>query len=117
MAMDYGDTFDMSHDARPDRRQTDWMWNEVNSLRTEITAQHRGLRSDMNAGFAKLSHDISERVSPLERRAEDHSTRLTIIETERKSEQAQAIKRGTYAAIIVTTSMQALWKILEHFWK
>lgn len=101
----------------PERRETDWMWNQLNAMRDDMKEQHQRLRSDMHAGFDKLSHEIRERVNPLERRAEDHSGRLIVIETERRSEAAQALKRGTWAGLLAAVGFQALMKVIEHWWK
>lgn len=101
----------------PERRETDWLFQRLNDLEGQMREQHQRLRSDMNGGFLKLAHEIGERVSPLERRAEDHSGRLLTIEVERRSEAAQSVKRGALAGILAATGLQAMMKVLEHFWK
>lgn len=100
----------------PERRETDWLFQRLNALEDQMREQHQRLRSDMNAGFMKVAHEISERVSPIERRAEDHSGRLIVIETERRAEAAQSMKRGAWAGILAATGLQACLKMFEHWW-
>lgn len=106
----------IDHD-NPQRRETDWLFQRLNSLEDQMRDQHQRLRSDMNAGFAKLSHEVGERVQPLERRAEDHSGRIIVIETERRAEAAAAVKKGALAGILAASGLQAAMKVLEHWWK
>ena len=101
----------------PERRETDWLFHRLNTLEDQMREQHQRLRSDMNGGFATLAHEIGERIAPIERRSEDHSGRIIVIETERRAEAAQAIKRGTWAGILAATGVQASLKVLEHWWK
>lgn len=101
----------------PQRRETDWLFQRLNALEDKMSDQHRRLRDDMSNGFTKLSHEIVERVTPLERRAEDHSGRIIVIETERRAEAAQSVKRGALAGVLAATGLQATMKVLEHFWK
>lgn len=101
----------------PERRETEWLFQRLNDLENQMRDQHQRLRSDMNAGFTRVTHEIGERVSPLERRAEDHSGRLLTIEVERRAEAQQALKRGTWAGVLAGAGITGVFKVLEHWWK
>jgi cell division septum initiation protein DivIVA len=90
-----------------------WLYNELQSLRTEVREQHQRLRSDMNAGFALISNDC-KKCTQL------YGTRLTVIETERTIEQREQSKtealharqvaaRGTVAGAIAAAIVTGIW--------
>jgi len=84
----------------------DWLYEELRDLREQHREAHARLRTDMNAGFAAMTQEMRWRSE----RLDDHSQRLVIIETERKGEQSQAMKRGTWAALLGAAGLTAAWE-------
>jgi hypothetical protein len=81
-----------------------WVLQALQDLRADMRDQHRRIRDDMNKGFDALHEGIrghAERLS-------DHSDRLITIETERKIEAANALKRGTWAGIAAASGVTVL---------
>lgn len=96
---------------RPERRETDWLWNELNALRDTITSQHQRVREDINAGFTRVSHEVKE----VDRRIADQLARIIVIETERGIEKTQAVKRGTWAGLIAASGITVALKLLDRY--
>lgn len=68
-------------------------------IRDQIDERHRSMRASMEDRFDKVlaKMDIEKRVS--------------IIETERKSEAKQALKQSTYIALVVSAGLTGLLQI------
>jgi hypothetical protein len=99
-----------------DPERVDWLYNELQSMRTEVEEQHQRLRSDMNVGFDRISSDC-KRCTQL------YGTRLTVIETERTIEQReqdktealrvrQVVARGTVAGSIAAAIVAGVWSLI-----
>lgn len=92
-----------------ERPVIDYFLEELRLLRAEQTERHQRMRSEMHAGFDKVTMEVRQRL-------DDHSGRLLIIETERKVEQTQSVRRGTWAGILAATGLTALMKVIEGTW-
>ena len=78
----------------------------INQLRKDFAEAHARLRTDMTAGFGDLS-------SKLDAHAKDDQAvadRVLVMETERKGEQSQAMKRGTVAALLGAAGLTGAWE-------
>lgn len=96
-----------------DHRETDWLFNRMNALEEQMREQHQRLRSDMNAGFEKVSHDLRQTVISMTPTCRAHGERLLVIETERGIEKSQALKRGTWAGLAAASGFTILWEVIK----
>ncbi len=99
----------------PNQERTDWLYHELTDLREQLRENHSRLRADMNLGFSNLAAEMHDGFARIDARAEHHSGRLTIIETERGMEKSQALRRGTWAGLVSAGGFMAVWKAAEHF--
>lgn len=63
----------------------------------------------------ELQADVKLFVST--RPCEMHGSRILVIETERKTEARQSVKRGAIAGILSSAGIVIVWETLKHTWK
>ena len=80
-----------------------WIYEALQALRNDMTQQHTRLREDVNRGFDAMRVTMEAQND----RMNDHSDRLVVIETERRSEAAHALRRGTWAGIAAAAGLTA----------
>ena len=78
----------------------------INQLRKDFQESHGRLRRDMTEGFA----DLSSKLDVHAKDDQDVADRVLVIETERKGEQSQSMKRGTWAALLGAAGLTAAWE-------
>lgn len=89
-------------------------FERMEQLQRQFIDSHTRLRHSMEAGFDDLRQKLDDHAKDDQKVAD----RVLVIETERKSEQAQAVRRGTWAGLLSATGLTALLKALEgHWWK
>lgn len=80
-----------------ERRETDWLREEIHQMRQEHREAHQRLRSDMHAEFDRI------RVEVLMKHAlslEGLGARVLVMETERDMDAKHAAKWGVWAGIL-----------------
>lgn len=85
-------------------------YEEMQKLRGDFQVMQTLLRGSMTEGFTGLS-------DKLDAHAKDDAAvekRVTRIEIERQGEQNQAMKRGTWAAMIGAAGLTAAWEAVKH---
>ena len=87
----------------------------LQELRQDVREQHQRLRTDMNAGFDRLTTDERER----QKAVADYRERLTAIETTLAERKTVTQGRMSVVVALVSSGMFALWQTLTHFlnWK
>lgn len=86
-----------------------WLLQVLAQLRDDMRDQHARLRSDMTLGFNALREE-------LRRHDDDYNTlasRVTVIETERRSEEKLAVKRGTWAGLLASAGLTGIVALLR----
>lgn len=88
-----------------------WLFNELGSMRQQMTDQHQRLRADMMAEFDKIramfaAHEREDRVT---------QQRVTVIEVEREMEAKQAAKVGTLAGVVGAAGLTAVVEAVKHW--
>ena len=96
-----------------DRRETDWLFQRLNTLEDQMREQHQRLRSDMNAGFMQVTHEVRVGFVSTDERLKDHGDRILVIETTRMMERREAGKRGTWAGIAAASGLTVIWELLK----
>ncbi len=86
-----------------------WIYEALERLRSDMTNQHTRLRDDVNRGFDGMRLGMEGHTD----RMDEHSVRLTIIETERKGEAQRAMKHGTWAGILAAAGLTAVIDALK----
>jgi hypothetical protein len=101
----------MTNDHHPMTPTTDhgWIYEALERLRTDMQQQHVRLRDDMNRGFDALRMEIRRETD----RVDDHSDRITMIETARTVEEKAAVKHGTWAGIMTSIGANALFYLVR----
>lgn len=89
-----------------------WLYQAIQDLRAEVRDGHTRMRTDMNAGFDKLDHQIRIQNG----RVNDTEDRLLVIETERKAEAAEAIKKGTLAGMLGAGGLAGVIEAFRQWW-
>ena len=89
------------------------IFEAIQALRGEFMEGHQRLRTDMTNGFAALSTKFELHVK------DDQAVenRVLIIETERKGEATQAVKRNALTSLLVSSGMVGAWKLMDRFLK
>jgi hypothetical protein len=88
-----------------DRRETELTISDVYQL---VDGSHKRLREDMNAGFSELRIQIAE----MSKRAAQHESRTTVIETERRMEAKQARLMGAIAGSVAGIISSAIFSLI-----
>jgi hypothetical protein len=89
-----------------------WLYDALQAIRAEVRDGHHRLRQDMNAGFDKLDHQIrvqNGRVGTVE-------DKVLVIETERKAEAGDAIKKGTLAGLLGAGGLAGIVEAMRQWW-
>lgn len=89
-----------------------WLYDALQEIRAEVRDGHHRLRQDMNAGFDKIEDQVrfqNGRVGQVE-------TRVTVIETERKTEDRQVIKKGTLAGLLGAGGVAGILEAVRSWW-
>lgn len=74
----------------------EWLQAQLRLMSQQSQDQHQRLRSDMTAGFDKITAAMTEHAKD-DQKVE---TRVTIIETQRAGEAREAVKRSTYVGLL-----------------
>ncbi len=97
------------HTMTPPTTDHGWIYEALERLRNDMQAQHVRLREDMNRGFDSLRQEILRNTD----RLDDHSQRLTKIETARLVEEKVAVKHGTWAGVVTSIGANAVFFIVR----
>lgn len=89
-----------------------WLAQAIQDLRGEVREGHHRLRADMNAGFEKLDTQIRIQNG----RVNDAEDRLLVIETERRGEASEAIKKGTLAGLLGAGGLTGILEAIRRLW-
>lgn len=88
-------------------------YDAIQKLRDHLDAKHTSLRESMEDGFARLD-------AKLDQHAKDDSlvaNRVLVIETQRKEEASQVMRRSTWMALIAAAGLTAVWDLVKSLWK
>lgn len=85
----------------------------IEQLRRDMDDRHQRIRADILAGFEKLNtkaelHAVADQLL---------GNRVTIIETERRSEAAESMRRSTWIAVVVSGAFTAFWAFVSRLFK
>jgi len=98
----------------PERRHAslpvEWLAAQFDDLKAETKDRHERLRADMNAGFQGLAQKLDAHAKDDQLVAD----RVLIIETERKEESRQQVRKGTLAGMVAAAGLTAGWELLKH---
>jgi len=87
-----------------ERRETDWLRDEIQQMRLEHREAHQRLRSEMHAEFATMRLEvITKHATTLE----DLKARVLVMETERAMDAKHAAKWGMWAGILGAAAISA----------
>ena len=84
-------------------------FDQLNRLREEDIARHRGLREDIAFGFRELGTKLDAHT----KEDRDVADRVLTMETERVNEKAQAVKHATWAGIVAAAAMNGMFEVAK----
>ena len=84
-------------------------FDQLNRLREEDIARHRGLREDIAFGF----RDLGAKLDAHTQEDRDVADRVLTMETERAGEKAQAVKHATWAGIVAAAMMNGMFEVAK----
>lgn len=89
--------------------ERDWLYEMLDGLRKDQREQATQFRLEMNAGLEGMRGELRVQNGRV-RQTED---RLTVIETERREEDKQAVKRGVFTGLVASTGLTVVIKLAE----
>lgn len=91
----------------------------MEGMRTDQKDAMTQIRLDMNRGFDQLRSEMqiqNGRVRKSEENIAENETRITTIETERRMEDKQAIRRGGWAGLIAAAGLGGVVELAKALW-
>lgn len=95
-----------------DKNREDLILIQIASLRELMSAQHKHVRDDIY----EIRSEMKEREKEMRQHEDyDNETRRLVeeVRTERRIEEKQMLRRGTWAALFVSVGISGLVKVLE----
>ncbi len=92
----------------------DWLFHALNDLKDQMIGQHQRIRSDMNAGFGE--RQVALEVHRTKDKVDSVEERVLVIETSRRFEEAQAVKRSAWAGILAAAGLTGLMQVIKAVW-
>ena len=86
-----------------------WLIERLDTLEQRLLEHSRAVRADMNIGF----RDLTLRLVAQDTEVQITRDRVLVIETERKEEAKQQVRRGTVAGIFSAAGLTAMWEIIQ----
>lgn len=83
----------------------------MRQLNDKIDTKHTSMHNRLDDHFNRLDQKLERH----ERDDLDVAKRVTVIETERKDEQQQAVKRSVWTGILAAAGMTGLMDAAKHF--
>lgn len=93
----------------PEQPGAQWLFEALETIRTEQRDQHQRLRSDLTAGKDVLREDFKEIALKVDQIGKDVLT----LQVQRDMEERQSVKRSTAVAVVVSAMLTGLFKMVE----
>lgn len=103
---------DDDSDFTGQRRTMDaWLYDHIEAVRSDFREAHKRLRGDLTDQLSRLERKFDEHAAQA-RRIE---TSLTVIQTERDMEERLHTRRGAWAGIVAAAGLTGLIETAKHF--
>ena len=87
--------------------------SEMKAIHQTIESKHASLRQSMEEGFRDLECKLENHIKDDDTVAD----RVLVIETERKEEARQIVKRSGLLALLASAGLTGVIRIIEKVWK